>query len=253
MAGELLSNRVALVTGGTGGIGRAAAIGLAGAGAQVAIAGRRRDAGETTVDLINAGGGRARFVQCDVEKPLDIEQMVGRVLELFGRLDIAFNNAGILGEMNAIADETLDNYEHVFNTNVRGTLLCMRAEMRHFVRQNGGVIVNNTSIYGSTGLAGCGAYVAAKHAIEGLTKTAALEGAPHGVRVNAVAPGFVRTDVRAHLGLGEDLDKLMVAQTPMGRIAEADEIANAVVFLAADTSKFVTGISLRVDGGYAAK
>ena len=151
---ELLSNRVALVTGGTGGIGRAAAIGLAGAGAQVAIAGRRRDAGETTVDLINAGGGRARFVQCDVEKPLDIERMVRRVLELFGRLDIAFNNAGILGEMNQIADETLGNYERVFNTNVRGTLLCMRAEMRHFIRQGGGVIVNNTSIYGSSGLAG---------------------------------------------------------------------------------------------------
>ena len=112
MVGELLSNRVGLVTGGTGGIGRAAAIGLAAAGAHVAIAGRRRDAGETTVDLINAGAGRARFVQCDVEKPLDIEQMVGRVLELFGRLDIAFNNAGILGEMNQIADETLGNYEH---------------------------------------------------------------------------------------------------------------------------------------------
>jgi NAD(P)-dependent dehydrogenase (short-subunit alcohol dehydrogenase family) len=230
--GKALAGRIALVTGGTSGIGEATAHAFAQAGAIVVISGRRRDVGDGIVASIIAAGGDAHFISC---------------------LDIAFNNAGVLGSPNLIAEETVENYNEVFETNVRGTLLCMKYQMAHFIGQGHGVIINNTSVYGAVGFAQCGSYVAAKHAIEGLTKVAALEGARHGVRVNAIAPGYTRTSVRSHLELGADVDQYMTSLHPIGRIGEPSEVAAAALFLASESASFITGASLPIDGGYLAQ
>jgi NAD(P)-dependent dehydrogenase (short-subunit alcohol dehydrogenase family) len=251
--GGVLAGRVALVTGGTSGIGEATAVAFAQVGASVVISGRRRDAGERIVASIAAAGGDAHFVECDLKVPGGVEKLVQGCLTQFGGLDIAFNNAGVLGSPNLIADETMENYDEVFDTNVRGTLLCMKYQMAHFMSQGRGVIINNTSVYGSVGFAQCGSYVAAKHAIEGLTKVAALEGALHGIRVNAIAPGYTRTKVRSHLDLGDEVDQYMIGLQPLGRICEPSEVAAAAVFLASDGASFITGTSLSVDGGYLAQ
>jgi NAD(P)-dependent dehydrogenase (short-subunit alcohol dehydrogenase family) len=251
--GGVLAGRVALVTGGTSGIGEATAVAFAQVGASVVISGRRRDAGERIVASIAAAGGDAHFIECDLKVPGGVEKLVQGCLTQFGGLDVAFNNAGVLGSPNLIADETMENYDEVFDTNVRGTLLCMKYQMAHFMGQGRGVIINNTSVYGSVGFAQCGSYVAAKHAIEGLTKVAALEGAPHGIRVNAIAPGYTRTKVRSHLDLGDEVDQYMIGLQPLGRICEPSEVAAAAVFLASDGASFITGISLSVDGGYLAQ
>jgi NAD(P)-dependent dehydrogenase (short-subunit alcohol dehydrogenase family) len=241
------------VTGGTSGIGEATAVAFAQVGASVVISGRRRDAGERIVASIAAAGGDAHFIECDLKVPGGVEKLVQGCLTQFGGLDVAFNNAGVLGSPNLIADETMENYDEVFDTNVRGTLLCMKYQMAHFMGQGRGVIINNTSVYGSVGFAQCGSYVAAKHAIEGLTKVAALEGAPHGIRVNAIAPGYTRTKVRSHLDLGDEVDQYMIGLQPLGRICEPSEVAAAAVFLASDGASFITGTSLSVDGGYLAQ
>jgi NAD(P)-dependent dehydrogenase (short-subunit alcohol dehydrogenase family) len=251
--GGVLAGRVALVTGGTSGIGEATAVAFAQVGASVVISGRRRDAGERIVASIAAAGGDAHFIECDLKVPGGVEKLVQGCLTQFGGLDVAFNNAGVLGSPNLIADETMENYDEVFDTNVRGTLLCMKYQMAHFMGQGRGVIINNTSVYGSVGFAQCGSYVAAKHAIEGLTKVAALEGAPHGIRVNAIAPGYTRTKVRSHLDLGDEVDQYMIGLQPLGRICEPSEVAAAAVFLASDGASFITGTSLSVDGGYLAQ
>jgi NAD(P)-dependent dehydrogenase (short-subunit alcohol dehydrogenase family) len=248
--GKVLAGRAALVTGGTSGIGEATAHAFAHAGATVVISGRRREAGDGVVASIVAAGGKAHFIACDLKAPSDVEQLVQGCLTRFGCLDIAFNNAGVLGTPNLIADETVENYNEVFETNVRGTLLCMKYQMAYFIGQGHGVIVNTTSVYGAVGFAQCGSYVAAKHAIEGLTKAAALEGARHGVRVNAIAPGYTRTRVRSHLDIGADVEQYMIGLHPIGRIGEPSEVAAAAVFLASDSASFITGVSLPVDGGY---
>jgi NAD(P)-dependent dehydrogenase (short-subunit alcohol dehydrogenase family) len=250
---KVLAGRVALVTGGTSGIGEATALAFAQVGASVVISGRRREVGDGIVASIVAAGGKAHFIPCDLKAPRDVEQLVQGCLIRFGALDIAFNNAGVLGSPNLIADETVENYNEVFETNVRGTLLCMKYQMAHFIGQGHGVIVNTTSVYGAVGFPQCGSYVAAKHAIEGLTKAAALEGARHGVRVNAIAPGYTRTSVRSHLDLGADVDQYMIGLHPIGRIGEPSEVAAAAVFLASDSASFITGASLPVDGGYLAQ
>jgi NAD(P)-dependent dehydrogenase (short-subunit alcohol dehydrogenase family) len=251
--GKVLAGRVALVTGGTSGIGEATALAFAQAGADVVISGRRRDVGDRIVASIVAAGGKAHFIACDLRTPNDVEYLVTGCTARFGGLDIAFNNAGVLGSPNLIADETVENYNEVFETNVRGTLLCMKYQMAHFIEQGHGVIINTTSVYGAVGFAQCGSYVAAKHAIEGLTKAAALEGSLHGVRVNAIAPGYTRTRVRSHLDLGADVDQYMIGLHPIGRIGEPSEVAAAAVFLASDSASFITGVSLPVDGGYLAQ
>ncbi|MBO1909125.1 SDR family oxidoreductase [Microvirga sp. 3-52] len=247
--GKVLADRIALVTGGTSGIGEATAQAFAQAGAIVVISGRRRDVGDGIVASIIAAGGDAHFISCDLRAPNDVEQLVQCCLTECGGLDIAFNNAGVLGCPNLIAEETVENYNEVFETNVRGTLLCMKYQMAHLIGQGHGVIINNTSVYGAVGFAQCGSYVAAKHAIEGLTKVTALEGARHGVRVNAIAPGYTRTSVRSHLDLGADVDQYMTGLHPIGRIGEPSEVAAAAVFLASESASFITGASLPVDGG----
>lgn len=248
-----LANKVALVTGGTGGIGRAAAIALARAGARVVITGRRVAEGHETVELVRAAGGECRFVQSDITKAADVENAVAFAVAEFGSLDIAFNNAGIDGNLTTLADDTEENFDRIFNTNVKGVWLSLKYEIRQMQKQGGGgAIINNSSIYGSRGTAFQANYAAAKHAVEGYTKAAAIEVAPLGIRVNAIAPGYTRTDMIAQ-HLNPEVEQFMIAGQPLGRLATPEETADAVVFLASDASRFITGVSLPVDGGFLAK
>ena len=252
MSGNL-EGRVAFITGGTGGIGRAAAVALAAAGARIVITGRRREAGEETLTLVREAGGEGVFIRSDITQAADVDAAVQFAVDTWGRIDIAFNNAGVEQQVLSLADDTEDNFEHVFNTNVRGVWLSLRAELRQMCRQGGGgSIINNSSIYGARGSFLSANYVASKHAVEGYTKAAALEAAAHGIRVNAVAPGYTRTDMINH-HLTPEVEQFMVSGQPLGRLAEPEEVARAVLFLASDASGFMTGTSLPVDGGFLAK
>jgi NAD(P)-dependent dehydrogenase (short-subunit alcohol dehydrogenase family) len=251
--GQLLQNKVALITGGTGGIGRATAVAFAEAGAKVVITGRRAEEGAKTVALIEAAGGQGLFVQADITKAADVERAVQATVAAFGKLDIAFNNAGVEAKLGFIADDTEENYDYVFNTNVRGVWLSLKYEIQQMQRQGtGGSIINNSSIYGSRGSMMSSNYVASKHAVEGYTKSAALEVAAHKIRVNAVAPGYTKTDMIMH-HMNKEVEQFMVGGQPLGRLAEAAETAQVVLFLASDAASFVTGASLPVDGGFLAK
>jgi NAD(P)-dependent dehydrogenase (short-subunit alcohol dehydrogenase family) len=248
-----LAQKVALVTGGTGGIGRAAALALARAGARVVVTGRRAEEGLETVELVRVAGGDCRFVQSDITVAADVENAVAFTVAEFGRLDIAFNNAGVDGVLTSLADDTEENFDRIFNTNVKGVWLSLKYEIRQFQKQGGGgVIINNSSIYGSRGTAFQCNYSAAKHAVEGYTKSAALEVAPFGIRVNAIAPGYTRTDmINQHLN--PEVEQFMISGQPLGRLANPEETADAVVFLASDAASFITGASLPIDGGFLAK
>lgn len=250
---KALQNKIALVTGGTSGIGRATAVAFAAAGARVAITGRRKAEGEITLELIHTAGGEGIFIPSDITIASDVERAVNEVVSRWGKLDIAFNNAGVDGAIVSLADDTEENFNRVFSTNVRGIWLSLKYEFQQMIRQGGGgSIINNSSIYGSRGSLFAANYVASKHAVEGYTKSAALEGAAYGIRVNAVAPGYTRTEmITQHLN--EDVEKFMVSGQPLGRLAEPEETAQVVLFLASDASSFITGTSLPVDGGYLSK
>lgn len=250
---RLLENKIALITGGTGGIGRATAVAFAQAGAKVVVTGRRADEGAKTVELITAAGSEGLFVQSDITRAADVEAAVLRTVDAFGRLDIAFNNAGVEAQLRPIADDTEENFERVFNTNVRGVWLSLKYELRQMLSQGGGgSIINNSSIYGARGTYLSANYAASKHAVEGYTKAAALEVASHNIRVNAVAPGYTRTDMIMH-HMSPQTEQFMIGNQPLGRLAEPEETARAVLFLASDAASFITGASLPVDGGFLAK
>lgn len=251
-----LENKVALVTGGTSGIGRAAALALAKAGAKVVIAGRRKNEGQAVVEAIEKGGGEALFVRTDVSREADVKALVDKTVETFGHLDIAFNNAGIEGEMGLTTEtQTAEHYQSVFDINVKGVLLSMKHEAAAMLNNGGGSIVNTSSIAGQIGLAGAGVYVASKHAVNGLSKSAALEFAKKGIRVNTVSPGTIQTEMIGRmLGDGEsDAKKWWENQHPVGRFGAPEEVAAAVVWLASPEASFVTGTDLAVDGGYLAQ
>jgi NAD(P)-dependent dehydrogenase (short-subunit alcohol dehydrogenase family) len=250
-----LSGKVALVTGGTSGIGRAVALALASEGARVVVAGRREREGNETVRLIRDSGGSAIFVKADVSREADVEALIEHTLATYDQLDVAFNNAGVEGALTPIAEETIENYEHVFDINVKGVLLSMKHEIPAMRRSGGGAIVNTASVAGHVGFANFGVYVASKHAVLGLTRAAALELAPHGIRVNAVSPGPVQTEMldRA-FGPGEsEVKQTIAASYPLGRIGTADEMTGAVVYLCSPHASFVTGQDLVLDGGYIAQ
>src|SRR5213594_657513 len=200
-----LENKVAVVTGGTSGIGKAAALALAKAGANVVVAGRRENEGSAVVEAIEKGGGKALFVRTDVTREADVKTLVDKTVATFGRLDIAFNNAGTEGQMGLTTEmQTSEPYQTVFDINVKGVLLSMKHEAAAMLRNGGGSIVNTSSIAGQIGLAGAGVYVASKHAVNGLSKSAALEFAKKGIRVNTVSPGTIQTEmVGRMLGHGE--------------------------------------------------
>ncbi len=248
-------NKVAVVTGGTSGIGKAVALALAKAGAKVVVAGRRENEGNAVVKAIGKGGGKALFVKTDVSREADVKALVEKSVATFGRLDFAFNNAGVEGALNLPTDrQTEENYQNVFNINVLGTLLSMKHEIPAILK-NGGAIVNTSSVVGQVGLPGFGVYTASKHAVNGLTRSAALEVAKQGVRVNAVAFGGIETPMLDRfVGEGKTNNPQrdwLKGVHPIGRLGTVEEAAQAVVALLENS--FITGSILTVDGGWTAQ
>lgn len=249
-----MSQPVVLVTGALTGIGRATAIAFAREGHRIVVNGRREEAGQALAAELRGWGAEAEFIRADVRFEAEVRLLVEQTVQRFGRLDVAVNNAGTEGSLGEVAEQSVDNYEATFATNVLGTLLSMKHEMRAMRAHGSGSIVNLSSVAGHVGIAGASVYVASKHAVEGLTKSAALEGAPHGVRVNAVAPGPVATDMlERFVGGSEEAKAGFLATVPARRAANADEIAQTVLFLAGDKARYLTGQSLVVDGGYTAQ
>jgi NAD(P)-dependent dehydrogenase (short-subunit alcohol dehydrogenase family) len=246
--------KVVLVTGGTSGIGKAAAVAFAREGAKVVLTGRREKEGLAVVEQITAAGGTAVFVQGDVANEADVRRAVNAAVGKFGRLDVAFNNAGteLAGPLTAATEA---DYRKVFDINVWGVVLSLKYEIPALLASGGGAIVNTSSIAGHIGFPGAALYAATKHAVEGLTKTAALEYAKQGIRVTAVAPGAIVTEMIDRFAGGEhsDFGKGLAAAHPVGRMGRAEEVAEAVLYLASDAAKFTTGVSLPVDGGYMAQ
>lgn len=253
---RLFEDKVALVTGGGTGIGRAAALAFAKDGAKVVVSGRREKEGFETIALIKKEGGQGTFIKADMSKEADVETLVAQTVAAYGRLDAAFNNAGIEGEVGKQTHEqSVVNYRAVMDTNVLGVLLAMKHEIGAMLKNGGGAIVNNASVGGLVGFPGASTYVASKHAVLGLTKTAALEYAKQGIRVNAVAPGGIETPMlnRFTGGPGTDFFNQLAGLHPVGRLGRPEEIADAVLWLCSDNASFVTGLSLTADGGWTAQ
>jgi NAD(P)-dependent dehydrogenase (short-subunit alcohol dehydrogenase family) len=250
-----LEGKVALVTGGAAGIGRAAARAFAQNGAKVAINDLKIDRGEEVAHAVEESGGKAIFVHGDVSKPADIERLVDTVVAAFGRLDCAFNNAGIEGRMGSTVDCTEDNFDRTIAINLKGVWLCMVREIRQMLAQGtGGAIVNMASVAGLVGFPNLPAYVASKHGVLGLTKTAALEYATSGIRINAVCPGVIHTEMIDRItGLDAEVEKQFTDLEPMGRMGTPEEIAAAAVWLCSDAASFVTGHPMTIDGGLVAR
>lgn len=243
----MLTNKVALVTGGSRGIGRAIAIKLAEKGAKVAInyAGRE-DAANETVSIIQKKGGEAIAIKANVANFEEVEQMVKQVIETFGSLDILVNNAGITRD-NLILRMKEEDWDDVINTNLKGVFNCTKAVTRQMMKQRGGRIINISSVVGVAGNAGQANYVAAKAGVIGLTKTTARELASRNITVNAIAPGFIETEMTDQLS--DDLKQEMLKQIPLGSFGQPEDVANAVLFLASDESRYITGQTIHVDGG----
>jgi NAD(P)-dependent dehydrogenase (short-subunit alcohol dehydrogenase family) len=253
MAGRV-DGKIALVTGGGSGIGQATALALAREGAKVVVADVVVEGGEETVNRIKNGGGHAVFIKTDVAQEADAEAMVQHAVDTYGRLDCAFNNAGIAGAAARTADYTRAQWDRVIAINLTGVWLCMKYEIQQMLKQGGGAIVNTASVAGLVGFRSGPAYVAAKHGVVGLTKTAALEYAKAGIRVNAVCPGVIRTPMfERGLKVDPRIEETMSAREPIGRLGKPEEIAEAVVWLCSDAASFVTGLPMAVDGGWVAQ
>ncbi len=251
-----MEKKVVLVTGGGSGIGRAAALAFAGAGAKVVISGRRETEGNETIAVLKKAGGQGRFVRADVSNEAEVERLVAETLAAYGRIDAAFNNAGIEGEVGKQTHEqSVENYQAVMNTNVLGVLLTMKHEIAAMLKSGGGAIVNNASVGGLIGFPGVSVYVASKHAVLGLTRTAALEYGKQGIRINAVAPGGIETPMlnRFTGGPGTDFFNRLAGMHPIGRLGHPEEIAEAVLWLCSEKASFVTGACLAADGGWTAQ
>jgi NAD(P)-dependent dehydrogenase (short-subunit alcohol dehydrogenase family) len=240
---------VVVITGALAGIGRATALAFAREGQRVVVSGRREDVGQALAAELRALGAEAEFVRADVRHEADVQAMVERAIERFGRLDVAVNNAGTEGQPGPLTEQSAQTYAATFDTNVLGTILCLKHELRVMLPQGSGSIVNLSSTMGSRGAAGASMYVASKHAVEGLTKAAALEAATAGVRVNAVAPGPVETELLDRFAGGADRRAAMAQGVPLKRIGTPDEIAQAIVFLASEKAGFLTGQVIGVNGG----
>ncbi|HQM37999.1 MAG TPA: SDR family oxidoreductase [Candidatus Bipolaricaulis anaerobius] len=253
MAGKF-SGKVALVTGAAAGIGRATALAFAREGAKVVLADVLVKEGEEAAQAIREAGGEAIFVGTDVSKPAAVERAVNQAIENFGRLDVAFNNAGIEGRRAPTADCTEETWDQVISINLKGVWLCLRQEIPAMVNQGGGAIVNNASIAGLVGFPGLPAYTASKFGVIGLTKAAALEYAKDGIRVNAICPGVIHTAMVDRLiQENPEMEAGLAAGTPLGRMGEPEEIAEVVTWLCSDAASFVTGHALAADGGYVAQ
>ena len=244
-----MSSSVVLITGALSGIGRAAAVSFAKAGHRLVVSGRKPDAGEALVRELRSLGAEVEFVQADVRKEDDVRRLVDRTVERFGRLDVAVNNAGTEGRPGPITDQSAESYAATFDTNVLGVILSMKHEARVMQGQRSGTIINVSSTYGHEGAAGASIYVGSKHAVEGITKSVALELARSGIRVNAVAPGPTDTGMLTRFTGTPENKAALVTTVPMARLGLSEELANAIVFIASDGASFITGHVLNVDGG----
>ncbi|MGB6475291.1 MAG: SDR family oxidoreductase [Candidatus Sulfotelmatobacter sp.] len=248
-----LEGKVGLVTGGTSGIGRETAVLFAKAGAKVVVAGRREPEGKETIELVQAAGGEGLFVKTDVSQALEVEALIQKAVERFGRLDVAFNNAGIEGVWAPIIRQSEEDWDRTIAINLKGVWLSLKYEIQQMLKQGGGgAIVNMSSITGLVGAVGAAAYSASKHGVMGLTQTAALENAKRGIRINAVCPGFTETPMADRIFRVPGVHKYVVSCQPIGRLGRPTEIAEAVIWMCSDRASFMTGQSLVLDGGFLA-
>lgn len=250
---KLLEGKVALVTGASSGMGRASALEFANSGAKVVVADYVAEGGQRTAAVIRDKGGEATFVQVDVTNPAQVEAMIKKAVDTYGRLDFAHNNAGIEGILGPAAECTVENWNRVIATNLTGVWLCIKYEVPQMLKQGGGAIVNTASAAGLGGIAGFAAYCSSKHGVVGLTKVAAKDYATKGIRVNAVCPGPIETPMLERIA---NVSAAIVADntgaTPMGRTGKPEEVARVVVWLCTDAASYVTGVAMPVDGGYVA-
>jgi NAD(P)-dependent dehydrogenase (short-subunit alcohol dehydrogenase family) len=245
-----VSNPIVLITGGLSGIGRAVAIAFAKKGAAVVVAGRRDEAGKALVKELRSFGSEAEFINADVRKEDDVRAMVDKTVARFGRLDVAVNNAATEGQVGPITDQTAESFTATFETNVLGVVLSMKHEVRAMQAQGSGSIINISSTYGHAGAAGASIYVGAKHAVEGITKSVALETAKSGIRVNAVAQGPTDTGMLTRFTGTAENKAALAAEVPLGRLGLSEEVADGIVFLGSYEARFITGHVLNVDGGH---
>jgi NAD(P)-dependent dehydrogenase (short-subunit alcohol dehydrogenase family) len=247
-----MDKSVVLITGGLTGIGRATALAFAKKGANVVVAGRRDEAGKALVRELNSLGAEAEFINADVRNEDDVRNMVDKTIARFGRLDVAVNNAGFEGSLGPIQDATFENFKAVHDTNVVGVFLSMKHELRVMAGQGSGSIVNITSTYGHKAAAGATAYVSSKFAVEGMTKSVALEQGNSGIRVNAVAPGPTDTGMLDRFTGTAEVNAALVATVPLRRRGAPDELANAIVFISSPEASYISGTVFEVDGGMSA-
>ena len=259
-----LDNKVALITGGTTGIGRDTAILFAREGAKVVFSGRREVEGNETLNLVRAEGGDGLFVKSDASKSADVESLVQKTVERFGRLDVSFNNAGVEGEWLPLVEQTEENWDQVHNINLKGVWLSMKYEIRQMLKQGGGgAVVNMSSVAGLIGAAGAGVYVSSKHGVLGLTKVIALEAAEHNITANAICPAYVRTPLvdkqiaeqaRRHGISHEDVvRKIMTEPAAIHRLLDPDEVASLALYLCSDAASGITGAAIDIDLGWTAR
>ncbi len=245
--------KAVLITGGTSGIGKATAEAFAREGANVVFTGRRETEGGKVAEGINETGGNAVFVRADIRVPEDVKNMVAETVARFGRLDVAFNNAGVEQYFKPLIEQTLEDFDFISETNTRGVWLSMKEEIPAMIKSGGGVIINTSSIFGVVGAAMAPLYSASKHAVIGLTKSVALEYAKSGIRINAVLPAAIETPMIGRYARDEETTTFLESLHPVGRMGQSGEVADTVLWLASARASFVTGTSVRVDGGYTAQ